>query len=246
MSFYFAEIKNIAEESISLDGAEHRHLTKIMRAKKGARISVTDGAGMVYDCIIAKRGRDYCQLEIISSRRNVGEPERAVTLALGLSATSKFDAILSMCVEIGVSGFAPLLTEKSTIKLDDKARAERKLRRWREVLKSALKQSMRSRLPEISAPQKFSTYARQHQDSPVERIIAHPNASAPESAQAAALLTQNSEPLIILLGPESGFSPDEFDLAVSSGFHPLSLGERILRAESAAPALAALALLGKA
>ena len=146
-------------------------------------------------------------------------------------------------LEIGVSGFAPLLTEKSKIKLDDKSRTERKVRRWREVLKSAVKQSLRSRLPEISTPQNFADYVRQLKDSPIERIIAHPDATTPASAKAANFLSHSSEPLIILVGPESGFSDAEFDLAVAMGFHPLSLGERILRAESAAPALASLSLL---
>ncbi|MCH7879052.1 MAG: 16S rRNA (uracil(1498)-N(3))-methyltransferase [candidate division Zixibacteria bacterium] len=245
MSFYFAEIKNIAEESIRLEGAEQRYLAKVMRAKKGERVSVTDGAGMVYDCIISKKGRDYSELQIITRRRNVGEPERTVTLALGLSASSKFESILSVCAEIGVSGFAPLLSEESKIKIDDKARVERKLRRWREVLKLALKQSMRSRLPEISTPQDFDGYVRQLQDSPIERIIAHPGVTNSASVDAAGALSKRLEPLIILVGPESGFSTDEFELAVSAGFLPLSLGERILGAESAASALASLALLGR-
>ncbi|MFQ5608055.1 MAG: RsmE family RNA methyltransferase [Candidatus Zixiibacteriota bacterium] len=239
MPFYFAEIMNIVDDRIAIVGSEHRHLTKVMRLKKGARVTVTDGAGMVYDCFLTKRGRERSELQVITSRRNVGEPQRAVTVAVGLSAVSKFDLLLQMCVEIGVSGFAPLLSHKSRIKLGDNSRIERKLRRWREIIKAE-----RSRLPEISAPQAFESYVRRLEGNPLERIIAHPSAGEMQSARAQAILGATKQPLVLLVGPEAGFTPEEFEQALRCGFEPLSLGDRILRAETAAPALASLALLG--
>ena len=243
MPFYFAEIKDISERTITLSGAEHRHLSKVMRVRKGATVTVTDGAGMTYDCFVAKVGRQETELTIINVSRERGEPSRDVTMAVGMSTSGKFDIILQMCAEIGVNAFIPLLTEKSKVKLEDEARARRKLTRWRDVLRSAIKQCERSRIPEISPPVEFSAFVDEWRRSRKSGIIAHPAVSNTDSAPARETLTNSTDPLLILVGPESGFSEAEFSLALESGFLPLNLGRRTLRAETAAPALATLALL---
>lgn len=245
MSFYFAEIKNINDETIILDGAEHRHLSKVMRAKKGEMITVTDGAGMAYDCFIARIGRAETELGIVNRSRERGEPSRTVTLAVGISTSSKFDVILHMCCEIGVSAFAPLLTEKGKVKLEDEERQRRKLTRWREALKASIKQCERSRLPEIAPPQQLADFLTRQRESRNLRVIAHPAVTEAQSTEARTALRESASPLTLLVGPEAGFSDAEFQLAVRCGFLPLTVGERTLRAETAAPALAALALLGR-
>jgi 16S rRNA (uracil1498-N3)-methyltransferase len=243
MPFYFAEINDISEESILLTGAEHKHLSKVMRAKKGDTVTVTDGAGMTYSCFIAKLGRNEAELNVIHRNRNTGEPSRSVTLAIALSTSGKFDTVLQMCCEIGVTAIVPLLTEKSKVKLETPERVKRKLTRWRDVLKAAVKQSERSRIPDISAPQEFASYLDKAKEFAGARVIAHPDAQVAESRQAELALTDHNQPLLALLGSESGFSENEFTLACQRGFLPLNLGPRILRAETAAPTLAALALL---
>ncbi len=248
MSFYFAEIKDIRQDSITLSGAEHKHLTKVMRLKKGARISVTDGAGMVYDCLITRAGAKDTTLEVITSRRNVGEPSRQVTMAIGVSSGSKFDQSLQMCVEAGVSAFVPVLTAKAKVQFAEPEKIQRKLKRWREVVKSALKQSERSVMPEIAPPQALEMFllnAQSGHSSESGRVIADLHAGRAEAERGLALLNDAQRPLIILVGPESGFTPKEVALATDNGFTPFQFGPSVLRAETAAIALAAVALLGK-
>lgn len=246
MPFYFAEITDITETTVFLRGSERRHLVDVMRVKKGALVTVTDGAGMTYECRVDRAGKKEAELSIIKVSRNRGEPRRRVTLAIGLSQSGKFDLILRMCTEIGVSGFAPLLSDRSKIKLESDERIKRKISRWREALKAALKQSERSRLPEIAAPQSLESYVRglpQLVGSADRRIIAQPGAALTESRRGFDYLNEDDSPLIILVGPEAGFSPEELKIATSASFAPMGLGERTLRAETAAPALASLALL---
>lgn len=243
MPFYFAEINDISAETILLSGAEHKHLSKVMRAKKGDTVTVTDGAGMTYDCFIARIGKNDSDLNIINRNRDTGEPHRSVTLAVALSISGKFDTILQMCCEIGVSAFVPLLTEKSKMKLESPERVKRKMTRWRDVLKAAVKQCERSRIPEISPLQEFSSFLDKRKDFAGAQLIAHPGATVKESELAALALTDQNQALLALVGAESGFSENEFTLARQRGFLPLNLGPRTLRAETAAPTLAALALL---
>lgn len=243
MPFYFAEINNITAETVLLTGAECKHLSKVMRAKKGDTVTVTDGAGLSYECSIARLGRSEAELSIIKQTRNRGEPSRNVTLAVALSIGGKFDTILQMCCEIGVSAFLPLITEKSKMKLDTQDRIKRKMARWRDLLKAAVKQSERSRIPEIAPPQEFADFIDKAKDFAGFKLIAHPSANVEDSERAELALTTHDQPLLALVGSESGFSPSEYSLACQYGFLPLNLGPRILRAETAAPTLATLALL---
>ncbi len=251
MPFNFVEIKDINGDSLTLSGAEHKHVTKVMRHKKGDRLSLTDGAGLVYDCIITRAGNKDSSFEIITTRRNVGEPQRKVTMAIGMSTASKFDQILQMCVEVGVSAFAPVLTAKSKVRLEEADKIQRKLNRWREVIKSALKQSERSRLPEIAPPQSLENFltnsrlTNSQRDSRTEigKLIAEPSAGNAETTQGLQIMSDPSQPLIILVGPESGFTPEEITLASENGFTPFKVGQSVLRAETAAVSLASLALL---
>ncbi len=246
MPFHFVEIMDIHGDSLTLSGAEHKHVTKVMRYKKGDRLSLTDGAGLVFDCVISRAGVKETTLEIINTRRNVGEPDRQVTMAIGISTSSKFDQILQMCVEVGVSAFVPVMTGKSKVQFEEPQKIQRKLKRWREVIKAAVKQCERSRLPEIAPPQALEAFlmgANQSPNSNTIRLIAEPRAGKIESREGLQGLTESNENLIVLVGPESGFAPEEVTLAVDNGFTAFRFGQSILRAETAALSLASLALL---
>ena len=92
--FYFAELNKISDKEIILSSSESKHLTKVMRAKRGDSVIVTDGAGMTYQCSLSATRGGELSLKIISRSRNVGEPARQMTLGLGLSPSTKFDLAL--------------------------------------------------------------------------------------------------------------------------------------------------------
>lgn len=239
--FYFAELNKISDEEIILSSSESKHLTRVMRAKRGEIVIITDGLGITYQCSLAATKGGESHLKIISRSRNVGEPARRVTLGLGLSPSTKFDLALQMGVEVGVCGFAPLICEKSKMKMESAERMKTKMRRWREIIKASITQCERSRLPEISRPIKFKEYLKAI-SSDCAKIIAVPSAVPLDSPPGFEAIANASQPIVLLVGPESGFSPTEVELAVASGFARLKLPGRTLRTQTAAVVLSALAV----
>lgn len=239
--FYFAELNKILDDELTLSSSESKHLIKVLRAKRGDSVIVTDGAGMTYQCSLSATRGGESSLKIISRSRNVGEPTRRVTLGLGLSPATKFDLALQMGVEIGICGFAPLICEKSKVKIDSAERMKTKMRRWRKVMKASIKQCERSRLPEITQPVKFKDYLRAISSERL-KIIAIPNTVGQDSSLGFEAIVNASQSIVLLVGPDSGFSSAEVELASASGFTKLILPGRTLRTKTAAVVLSALAV----
>ena len=146
-----------------------------------------------------------------------------------------------MGVEIGVCGFAPLICEKSKVKIESAERMKTRMRRWREVMKASIKQCERSRLPEITQPIKFKDYLNAI-SSDCAKIIAVPNTVSMDPSSSFEVIANASQPIVLLVGPESGFSPAEVEIAVASGFTRLMLPGRTLRSQTTAVVLSALAV----
>jgi 16S rRNA (uracil1498-N3)-methyltransferase len=162
-----------------------------------------------------------------------------LTLAAGLSTGSKFDAVIQRGTELGVSRFIPLLTEKSKVAVDEPKRAKAKVTRWRRVAMAAMKQCRRSYIPEIAVPTGLQSFLEQHESSDLG-LIFHPGKAGKPLSEVG--LNDSSKRVTLLVGPESGFSEDELDMARDAGIAPISLGPRILRTETAGPIVVALVM----
>ena len=224
---------------ISLPSAETHHAARVLRLKPGDLVVVVDGAGNAYRSEVARLGARGGEVRVHAEVRDFGEPSVRLTLALGLSTGMKFDGVIQRGTELGVSRFVPLATDKSQVKLEEPKRVKARLNRWTKVAISAMKQSRRSCLPQISAPVRFVDFLKQY-DREDEGLIFHPTANArlfqPE------MLDDRVKRITLLVGPESGFSDDEAEAAVSAGFQAVSLGRRILRTETAGPAVTAVVM----
>ncbi|MCP4704903.1 MAG: RsmE family RNA methyltransferase, partial [candidate division Zixibacteria bacterium] len=122
MAVFYTDKKNVEDDSLVISGPEAHHISKVMRLTKGDALGVVDGIGNYYRCEIEKKSKGKLDCSIISRTRNFGEPTSFVSLASGLSVGSKFDTIIQQGVELGISRFIPLITEKSKMKLDDPSR----------------------------------------------------------------------------------------------------------------------------
>lgn len=218
----------IERKSVSLAGAELRHLRTVLRLAPGDRVEVFDGEGRGHLAEIVSleaRAGELRVLEPIGSER---ESTLALTLAVGLSRGAKLDWVIEKATELGVTTILPFASERS------QTRGERS-DRWRRIADAAAAQSGRVRCPEIAPVASFddmlATAPGEH------RILCWERGTRPIADG------ETRRSVLVATGPEGGFSDGEAERAAAAGFVLAGLGPRILRAESAAIAAVALAQL---
>jgi 16S rRNA (uracil1498-N3)-methyltransferase len=223
---------------IILKGPEARHLAAVLRMKPGETVRLIYGQGTAHLCTVKKIDSNQVRCAVIESARNGGEPRLNLTLAVGLSTGSKFDLVVEKGTEVGVSHFIPLVTSKGKIRRVDMDSAQKKTLRWRRITEAAAKQSGRSVIPSIIPPLTIESFL--DVCLPHECLLFHPGAVARSLPDY--LGKTPKDKLTLLVGPESGFSPEEIALAESRKIPIVGLGERVLRTETAGIVLAALAI----
>lgn len=219
---FYAPPSSIRGDRILLPEAEARHARAVLRAEPGEEIVVVDGKGGWYrvtiDYIDPKQGVGTIQ----ERREEVGEPEVDVTVALGLlTKRSRFETFVEKAVELGVRRIVPLRgrhSETETIRGN----------RLRKVMVAALKQCRRSRLPALAEPQSLDSLLQE--TSCDCRLFCHDQPSAEPVLH---VLKDGLEEVLVLVGPEGGFSSSEVETALAADCTPVSLGNRRLRAETA-------------
>jgi 16S rRNA (uracil1498-N3)-methyltransferase len=148
------------------------------------------------------------------------------------------DIVVQKATELGVHRITPVITEYSVVRLDPK-RTEKRVQHWRGIGASACEQSGRNVLPQIDPPQALRSWLGDNFERPGTRLIMKPGAKGSMKS-----IDGNVQQLILLIGPEGGFSNSEYELADATGFSAIGFGARILRTETAAvAAIAALQTL---
>ncbi len=233
MESFYVSPEHISADQLILIDEEAHHCVRVLRKKAGDEILAIDGKGTAYRAIIANITRESVECTIKSRTEGMNEPRRQVYLGISLlKHNAKFDIVVEKGTELGVCGFVPLVTERS-----EKQSAN--TRRLREIALSATKQCLRSRVPEIFEPVKLAdVYKLVNADAVV---MAHEK--APQNSSFGKYLTAhvNAEKILILIGPEGGFTDTECAAAEQNGAQLVSLGVRRLRTETAAIVAAGLA-----
>jgi len=238
---FYAPPEAVVESIITLPEAEARHAVKVMRLHEADMVLVVDGLGTAYRgeiSHIAPR-KPAVTIRVHHVLRNFGEPSVRLTLAAGLSSGEKFDTVIQKGTELGVKRFVPIVTGKAKVRLDDPKRAAARVRRLEKVALAAIKQARRAYRPDIALPAALAAFLAET-DADAANLLFHPSTTArPFEAD---LIPADITRVSLLVGPESGFSEDEVRLAVEAGFTAVSLGPRILRAETAGPVVCALVM----
>lgn len=219
---------------IDLPEAIAHHLA-VLRMAVGDTLILFNGAGGEYGAVLTRVERRHCRAEIKTFNAREAEPAHALTLAQGLPEGSKMDWIVEKAVELGATTIQPLAAARSVVRLSEE-RAAKKLAHWQAVAIAAAEQCGRNRVPSITAPQSFGAWVAQRDLH--ARILLSPRASQSLSDWAR---HQPPQAVTVLVGPEGGFSADEENAAITHGAICLSVGERVLRTETAG--LAVLAAL---
>ena len=223
-------LADAVQVALALNAAHHA--AKVLRLRRGDEAVLFDGGGGEYAASIHHVGRDGVLVDVGRHRAEDRESPLRICLAQGLATGDKMDTILQKAVELGVTAFQPLLTQKSVVKLTDE-RAERRALHWQQVVIAACEQCGRNRLPEVRPLQQFDAWVVAQAGT---RLLLMPDATTRLAA-----LPRPTDEVTLLAGPESGFSAAETQLAPASGFTPVRLGPRVLRTETAG--LAALAAI---
>lgn len=228
---FYTPPEKIKNDRVLIEGEEAFHIAKVLKFTKGEIIPVVDGLGNKYKVAISNISQKSVEGDIITRVRKENEPLVNITLAPALSAGTKMDLVIEKCTEIGVNAFIPVLTEKSFVKQDKKAKAQNKTSRWRKVAIAAMKQSLRSYLPKIHEITEFEQILRKTHEHDLTLIASLDIQSKPIKE---VLNPQNKyKNILLLVGPEGGFTPSELERAREYKTVPVSLGPRRLRTETA-------------
>ncbi|WP_426305724.1 16S rRNA (uracil(1498)-N(3))-methyltransferase [Acidovorax facilis] len=222
-----------------------RHV-QVLRLQPGDTITLFHGGqgegdpGGEFDATVLKMGRSDVRVVVGAHHAIEREAPRAVHLLAGITANERMDWLVEKATELGVASITPLVAERSVLKLKGE-RAEKKIAHWQAVAVAACEQCGRNRVPVVHNAVDLAGWVRaQAQATTVQRLLLSLRAGTAPLHTAAG----PAGPVVFLSGPEGGLSSTEEDLALQHSFAPVTLGPRVLRAETAPlAALAALTLL---
>ena len=232
-----------AGAALSLPEGTARHV-QVLRLQPGHGITLFNGQGGEWDATITRMGRSDVDVTLGAHRPDEREAGRAVQLALGMPANERMDWLVEKATELGAASLQPLHTSRSVLRLAGE-RAEKKQKHWQSVAVAACEQCGGNRVPAVATVQDIAAWLKAlppaDPQAPVLRCLL---SLAPGSVPLASALIDlpATAPVCFLSGPEGGLSPAEETLALAHGFVPVTLGPRVLRAETAALAALVLAL----
>ncbi len=240
--------EDVGHGAFALKGPEAFHVVKVMRLAIGAELELFDGKGGRFLGVIETIGADGSVGGKVTKTVQADETRNSkLDLYLGLLKASHWDEALDQCVQLGVAAIVPLLTPRTVVLLHEVDRVKSKAERWSRLVMAAAKQCGRADLPPVREPVQFRDAIRALKDKGLvllawEGMKGSTAADALGPAVRAAKEKSGEAPLLVSLfiGPEGGFSDEEVELARAEGAVVFGLGPRILRAETAAAAAAAV------
>jgi len=227
-----------AGATFALPAGPARHV-QVLRLQPGAALTLFDGTGGEFAATVVQMGRSEVTVQLGARSEADRELPFRVTLALGMPANERMDTLVEKATELGASAIQPLLCERSVLRLAGE-RAQKKVAHWQAVALAACEQSGRTRVPVVGPVCTLPQWLRERPAQAMSRWMLGFHAARPVGA-----MTVAPAGVVCLSGPEGGLSPDEEAAARAAGFAAVSLGPRVLRADTAPLALLAhLALAG--
>ncbi len=207
----------------TITGSDVHHIKDVLRMKVGDELELLDGTGTIYSARISEIKKEQIACEILSSRTAEPELKVKITLAQCLPKAKKMDLIIQKCTELGAHRIIPTLSERSIPKGEKPAR-------WKKIARESAEQCGRSNIPEISHLATFEDVLKLKQEHDLAVIPWELEKQKTLKSVLKGPLRGNR--ILILIGPEGGFSRKEIELAKAAGFVSVSLGPRILRTET--------------
>ena len=216
--------------ALSLPAGAARHV-QVLRLQPGDVITLFNGEGGEFDATVTRMGRSDVEVEVGAHHAVEREAARAVHLLAGITANERMDWLVEKATELGVASITPLVAERSVLKLKGE-RAEKKLAHWQGVAVAAAEQCGRNRVPTVHPAVTLAEWVKKA--PPGERwVLSLSKGTQPLAQMQGPAAGQPMTPVTVLSGPEGGLSPTEEAAALAAGFAPVTLGPRVLRAETA-------------
>ena len=225
MQLFYAP--DITPPLYTLSDEESKHCVRVLRLGVGDSLHITDGRGNMHLCRIVEAHQHHCTVEVVSTQSEYEPLPYSLTMAVAPTKNiDRFEWFLEKATEVGVSRIIPIESDHSERRA---IKHERELR----VITSAVKQSLKAYHPILED----LTPLREIITRPFEgqKFIAHCDPSFEKREYLPAIIKKN-ENILILIGPEGDFSPEEINFALENGFKSISLGNQRLRTETAAVA----------
>jgi 16S rRNA (uracil1498-N3)-methyltransferase len=236
---FYAPDLTPSQPTVVLPVEEMQHLTRVLRLGPGAEVAVFDGRGGEFSARIESAERGRVRLTLLEAREPVPEPGVPLTLGQAVLKADKMDEVVRDAVMLGVADVLPVVSARSETTLAA-LRKGRRVDRWQRIAISSTKQCGRAVVPTIHEPATLTEIVNRRDRSGIRLALVEPSTREGTSVEA---LSHEPRPgaVLVLVGPEGGWTSDETMLLAEAGFRLVQIGPRTLRAD-AAPA-AALTLL---
>lgn len=219
LPFFYEPQLHANEQLFEVQEANAHHIVQVLRMKQGEQLNVTNGQGLILNCVIASASKKTCMLQKLD-HRFISKPSKEIAIAISLVKNStRFEWFLEKATEIGIQIIIPLLchrTEKQHFRFD----------RMQQICVSAMLQSQQCWLPHLHMPTAFADVIQMTYQT---KMIAH----CMEKDKKPLNDWPTPTPQLMLIGPEGDFTETEIQAAIEQHFMPVMLGETRLRTETA-------------
>ncbi len=223
---------------VALGGSLVHQIRHVLRLRPGDHVVVLDNSGWEWEVELTSVGPESVEGRVVHKGLATGEPRTKITLYQGALKGRNFELVLQKGTELGVVEFVPVISDRCVIaSLDD---VNKKRERWQRIILEAAEQSRRGRLPHLRPAMLFALACERAQRT--EGLSLMPWEEASQHSLRRVLTSRRPFSVNVFIGPEGGFSPQEVALAQGYGIVPITLGPRILRAETAGLAVVAAIL----
>jgi len=229
MSRFFVPRDSVKGSVISVTGEEAHHIADVMRLKVKDKVVTFDGTGKEYIGVIKEVGKKSIVIDVTDTREAPKTLAPRVTLIQAIPKREKIEYLIEKATELGVDSIVPVFTERTIPNWDEEKRASHVIR-WRKIAREASKQCGRLDIPKVPEIAQFSNIIIDEKLSGLKLIAALADDTEPIRR---ALKDFKGDQIIIAIGPEGDFTPDEVKSAVGRGFIPVSLGFRVLKSDTA-------------
>lgn len=243
MHRFYVENLNELNKSVIISGEDVNHIKNVLRLSVGDSITVSDGSSRDYECVISQIDNKVIA-DIVDIHDCNAELPVKIRLFQGVPKADKLEFVIQKAVELGAVEIIPVMMERTVVKLEEKKK-DKKLERYRKIAEAAAKQSRRGIIPEIGEYMSYKAAIESlYDNSGINRLVLVPyeNAEGMEFTRSILSKAASYDEIDIFIGPEGGFADSEIQIAEEKGAVIISLGNRILRTETAGMTI--LSILG--
>ncbi|ABW18782.1 16S rRNA (uracil(1498)-N(3))-methyltransferase [Alkaliphilus oremlandii] len=227
---------NLTSGEIVIHDEDVKHISKVLRLKEKDIVEICDGESKEYICSIASIHKNEVVLSIEEERKSTQEASVEVVLYQGVPKGAKMDLIIQKTTELGIKEIIPVMMERTVVQFDSPKDEVKKVERWQKIAEEAAKQSKRGMIPKIHLPMSFKDAIEDSRKNALN-IMPYENEENRGFKNIIKNLSKEDQASIkkigVWIGPEGGFEESEVVKAIENGIHPVTLGPRILRTETA-------------